>query len=88
MKPSLQRHVEKKQVASKFFTNGPHLRGRSFDLYQPVRVKKHQGREGEMDTGVRVSGNDRRYLHANHLIPDDARGMSVHKEIVSSEIHP
>jgi len=35
---------------------------------------------------VRVPGNDRRYLHANHLIPDDARGMSAHKEIVTPEI--
>ena len=30
---------------------------------------------------VRGPGNDRRYVHANHLIPDDARGMSAHKEI-------
>ena len=30
--------------------------------------------------------NDRRYVHANHLIPDDARGMSAHKEIVTPEM--
>ena len=35
---------------------------------------------------VRVPSNDRRYVHANHLIPDDARGMSAHKEIVSPEM--
>ena len=35
---------------------------------------------------VRVPGNARRYVHANHLIPDDARGMSAHKEIVTPEM--
>ena len=25
-------------------------------------------------------------MHANHLIPDDARGMSAHKEIVTPEM--
>ena len=35
---------------------------------------------------VRVPGNDRRYVHANHLIPADARGMSAHKEIVTPEM--
>ena len=25
-------------------------------------------------------------MHANHLIPDDARGMSAHKEIVRPEM--
>ena len=34
---------------------------------------------------VRVPDNDRRYVHANHLIPDDARGMSAHKEIATPE---
>ena len=35
---------------------------------------------------VRVPGNDRCCVHANHLIPDDARGMSAHKEIVTPEM--
>ena len=35
---------------------------------------------------VRVPGNARRYVHANHLIPDHARGMSAHKEIVTPEM--
>ena len=35
---------------------------------------------------VRVPGKDRRYVHANHLIPADARGMSAHKEIVTPEM--
>ena len=34
----------------------------------------------------RVPSNDRRYVHATHLIPDDARGMSAHKEIVTPEM--
>ena len=34
----------------------------------------------------RVPSNDRRYVHANHLIPDDARGMSAHNEIVTPEM--
>ena len=43
MKPSLQRHVEKKQVASKLYRDELHPKGRSFDLYQPVRVKYTRG---------------------------------------------
>ena len=35
---------------------------------------------------VGVPGNDCRYVHSNHLIPDDARGMSAHKEIVTPEM--
>ena len=27
---------------------------------------------------VRVPGNDRRFVHANHLIPDDTRGLGSH----------
>ena len=46
IKPSLQRHVEKKQVASKLYRDGLHPRGRIFDLYLPVRVKNTQGSKG------------------------------------------
>ena len=35
---------------------------------------------------VRVAVNGRRHVHANHLIPDDARGMSAHKEIFTPEM--
>ena len=35
---------------------------------------------------VRVPGNNRRFVHADHLIPDDARGMSAYKEVVSPEL--
>ena len=67
-------------------------------MYEPVRVKNtREGKEkwilvtivavkGPETYLVRVPGNDRRYVHANHLIPDDARGMSAHKEIVIPEM--
>ena len=100
MKSSLQKHVEKKQVASKLYRDGLHPKGRSFDLYQPVRVKNTRGGKEKWIPGivvavkgpetylpvVRAPGNDRRYVHANHLIPDDARGMSAHKKIVTPEM--
>ena len=98
MKPSLQRHVEKKQVASKLYRDGLHPKGRRFDLYQPVRVKHTRGGKEKWIPGtivavkgpetylVRVPGNDRRYVHANHLIHDDARGTSANKEIVTPEM--
>ena len=98
VKPSLQRQVEKKQVASKLYRDGLHPKGRSFDLYQPVRVKNTRGKKEKWIPGtivavkgpdtylVRVAVNDRRHVHANHLIPDDARGMSAHKEIFTPEM--
>ena len=98
VKPSLQRQVEKKQVASKLYRDGLHPKGRSFDLYQPVRVKNTRGEKEKWIPGtivavkgpdtylVRVAVNDRRHVHANHLIPNDARGMSAHKEIFTPEM--
>ena len=98
MKPSLQRQVEKKQVASKLYRNGLHPKGQSFDLYHPVRVKHTRGGKEKWIPGtivavkgpetylVWVPGNDRRYVHANHLIHDHARGMSANKEIVTPEM--
>ena len=45
------------------------------------------GCEGSRNLLVRVPGNDRCYVHANcHLIPDDARSMSAHKEIITREM--
>ena len=98
LKPSLQRHVEKKQVASKLYRDGLHPEGRSFDLYQLVRVKNTRGGKEKWILGtivavkgpetylVRVPGNGRHYVYANHLIPDDAKGISAHKEIVTPEM--
>ena len=44
------------------------------------------GCEGSETYLVWVPGNDRRYVHANHLIHDDARGMSTNNEIVTPEM--
>ena len=93
VKPSLQRHVEKKEA--KLYRDGLHPRGRMFDLYQPVRVKNIRGGKEKWIAGtivavkgpethlVRVPGNDRRFVHANNLIPDDARDLSSHVEKVA-----
>ncbi|PFX19650.1 Uncharacterized protein K02A2.6 [Stylophora pistillata] len=35
---------------------------------------------------VRVPGNSRRFVHANHLIPDDARGLDSHVEKVTPDV--
>ena len=35
---------------------------------------------------VRVPGNNRRFVHANHLIPDDAREQNAKKENIEREI--
>jgi len=35
---------------------------------------------------VRVPGNDRHFVHANHLIPDDARGLGSHVEKVAPDV--
>ena len=98
VKPSLQRHVEKKQVASKLYRDGLHPRGRIFYLYQPVRVTNTRGGKEKWIPGtivavkgpetylVRVPGNDRRFVHANHLIPDDARGVGSHVEKVAPDV--
>ena len=73
-------------------------RGRIFDLYQPVRVKSTRGGKEKWIAGtivavkgpetylVRVPGNDRRFVHANHLIPDDARGLGSHVEKVAPDV--
>jgi len=98
VKPSLQRHVEKKQVASKLYRDGPHPRGRVFDLYQPVRVRYTRGGKEKWIAGTivavkgpetylgRVPGNDRRFVHANHLIPDDDRGLGSYAEKVAPDV--
>ena len=35
---------------------------------------------------VRVTGNDRRFVHANHLIPDDVRGLGSHVEKAAPDV--
>ena len=98
VKPSLQRHVEKKQVASKLYRDGLHPIGRMFDLYQPVWVKNTRGEKEKWIAGtimavkgpetylVRVPGNNRRFVHANHLIPDDTRDLGSYVEKVAPSV--
>ena len=43
VKPSLQKHVVKKQAASKLCRDGLNPKGRMFDLYQTVRVRNTRG---------------------------------------------
>lgn len=69
------------------YKDGAHPKLQTFDLYQQVRVKKEkwiQGtivdRKGPETYLVRVPGNNRRFVHANHLIPDDARDLNAEKK--------
>ena len=85
VKPSLQRKVEKRQTQTKFPNDGVNPKMRSFDLHQHVRVRNLRGGKerwipwtivevkGPVSYIVRVPGNSRRYVHVDHLIPDDAR---------------
>ena len=62
--------------------------GEFFIFIQPARVKKRRKEnwiagtivvvKGPETFLVRVPGTDRRFLHANHLIPDDVRGLGSH----------
>ena len=65
VKPSLQRHVEKKHLAPKLYKDGLNPKGRMFDLYQPVRVKTPRGK-GEMDTGYNCGCERTRNLSSSN----------------------
>jgi transposase InsO family protein len=83
VKPSLQSSVEKRQLAAKLHRDGDRPRLRTFDRYQSVRVRSFRGGKerwipatvvevtGLESYVVRMPGNVRRAVHANHLIPDD-----------------
>ena len=98
VKPSLKSRVESRQAASKLYKDGAHPKLQTFDLYQPVRDKNVRGgkekwiqgtvvaRKGPETYLVRVPGNNRRFVHANHLIPDDARERNAKKEDIEREI--
>ena len=85
VKPCLQRKVKKKQIASKFQHDGFHPSVRQYDMYQPVRVRNLRGGKEKWTPGTIVSikgpktyrvrrpGNNRRYVHTDHLITDDSR---------------
>ena len=84
VKPSLQRKVESRQAASKEQCDGRTPVMRNFDLNQNVKVRNTRGNREKWIPGVivdikgpstylvRVPGNSRRYVHADHLIPDDS----------------
>ena len=83
VKPSLQSRVECRQEASKMSQDGPHPETRQYDLYQKVRVLNVRGGKEKWIPGtivniqgpntylVRVPGNRRRFVHADHLRHDD-----------------
>jgi hypothetical protein len=85
VKPCLQRKVEKHQEASKKQSDRDNPVMRTFDLNQPVKVRNARGGNVKWLPGVvvdikgpntylvRVPGNSRRFVHADHLIPDDSR---------------
>ena len=84
VKPCLQRKVESRQAASKEQCDGRTPVMRNFDLNQNVKVRNTRGNREKWIPGVivdikgpstylvRVPGNSRRYVHADHLIPDDS----------------
>jgi len=92
VKPSLKSRIESRQAAAKLYKDGAHPQLHTFDLYQQVSVKNVRGgkekwiqgtivaRKGPDAYLVRVPGNNRRFVHANHLIPDDARDLNAEKE--------
>jgi len=98
VKPSLKCRVESRQAASKLYKDGAHPKLQTFDLYQPVRVKNVRGGREKWIQGtviaikgpetylVRVPGNNRRFVRANHLITDDAREQNAKKENSEREI--
>ena len=84
IKPCLQKRVEKTQASTKFHRDGSHPKHRSFDKFQRVKVRNIRGGKEKWISGViievrgpltylvRVPGNNRRFVHADHLIPDDS----------------
>ena len=70
VKSSLQRHLEKKQAASKLYMNGLHPRGPMFYLYQPVRVKNTRGGKEKwiMGTIVAVKGPETYHVFVRIMI--------------------
>lgn len=83
-KPSLEKRVVDSQVAAKSYHDGKNPRFRSFDLFQRVRVRNLRGgkvkwipgtvvqKKGPNTYVVRVPGNSKRFVHIDHLIPDDS----------------
>jgi hypothetical protein len=92
LKPHLQTTVEDRQQKQKIQHDGNHVVQRTFDLFQKVRVKNARGGkekwipativkvEGPLTYIVRLPGNRRRFVHVDHLIPDDT-GEDMREDI-------
>ena len=80
-----QQKVKKRQIASKFQHDGFHPSAHQYDLYQPICGGNLTGGKekwipstivsikGPNTHRVRIPGNNRQYVHADHLIADDSR---------------
>ncbi len=83
VKPCLQKKVENQQAACKKQRDGHNPKMRSFDLNQSVKVRNVRGGKEKWIPGVivdvkgpstylvRVPGNSRRFVHADHLVPSE-----------------
>jgi hypothetical protein len=83
VKPCLQKKVENRQAACKKQRDGQNPKMRSFDLNQTVKVRNVRGGKEKWIPGVivdvkgpstylvRVPGNSRRFVHADHLVPSE-----------------
>jgi hypothetical protein len=97
LKPCLKSQVELKQERSKSYQDGPQPRPRTYDLYQPVRVRNIRGGREKWIPGtivqvkgpstylVRVPGNNRRFVHADHLVHDD-RESSIKPSVPNAAV--
>ena len=91
-KPCLQRRVERSQAAAKFYRDGSSPKQRAFDKYQRVLVRNIRGGKEKWIPGVivevkgpltylvRVPGNNRRFVHADHLVPDDRDSSDIPRD--------
>ena len=83
MKPSLKGKIEKKQEYSKRHCDGLSPKHRFYDINQQVLVRNIRGGKEKWIKGtvvgikgpntylVRTPGNDRRFVHADHMKHDD-----------------
>ena len=95
IKPCLQKRVELSQAATKFQRDGNHPKHRFFDKFQRVRVRNVRGGKEKWIPGVivnvkgphtylvRVPGNNCRFVHADHLVPDGGTGTRT--QVLDSE---
>ena len=101
VKPCQQRRVERTQSSTKFQRDGTHPKPREFDLFQRVRVRNIRGGKEKWIPGmivnikgpltyiVKVPGNSRRFVHADHLIPDDSDvNIGTEEELETEEELP